>query len=227
LLALTIWLMFVTFVTGATAVELEMETTIAANTPKSARWSRRDEPMVEVTQFCPSIFYELRYATTRNFTGQQIYPRWARCLLRKGVALRLKRAQEELRRQGYGLKIWDAYRPAWAQEILWKSSPNPGYVATPSSGGSWHTWGASVDVTLVDLKGRELPMPTDFDDFTVAAKSNYEGGNTLIATHVSILRTAMRNAGFTGVRDEWWHFTDPDAYQFAPVKMPLAKNGPR
>src|SRR4051812_23805648 len=80
-------------------------------TTTTTKWSKRDEEMVEVTKICPSIFYELRYATTRNFTGQQIYPRGARCLLRKSVALRLKCAQEELRRQGYGLKIWDAYRP--------------------------------------------------------------------------------------------------------------------
>ena len=181
--------------------------------------------MVEVTKVCPSIFYELRYATTRNFTGRQIYPHGARCLLRKSVALRLKRVQEDLRRQGLGLKIWDAYRPAWAHEILWKSAPNPEYVAAPSSGGSWHTWGASVDVTLVDLKGRELRMPTDFDDFTAAAKSDYQGGNEMVAGRVLTLRAAMRNAGFKGLRDEWWHFTAEDAYDFSPVKMPLVKGG--
>lgn len=194
-------------------------------TTQDLRWTKRGEEMVEVTEICPSIVYELRYATTRNFTGRQIYPSRARCLVRKSVALRLKRAQEELQRQGYGLKIWDAYRPAWAHQMLWTATPNPEFVAAPSAGGSWHTWGASVDVTLVDLKGREQRMPTDFDDFTPAAKSDYQGGDPIIAANVLILRTAMLNAGFKGLRDEWWHFTAVDAYHFSPVKMPLVKGG--
>lgn len=195
--------------------------------PSPAKWTRRLEEMVEVTRVCPTIFYELRYATTRNFTGRQIYPTRARCLVRKSVALRLKRAQEELRRQGYGLKIWDAYRPAWAHALLWQSIPNPEFVASPSYGGSWHSWGASVDVTLVDLRGREQAMPTDFDDFTEAAKSEYQGSDERVAAHVRILRTAMKNAGFKGLRDEWWHFTANDAIQFSPVKMALERGGTR
>lgn len=194
-------------------------------TPDPLRWTKRDEEMVEVTRYCPTIFYELRYATTRNFTGKQIYPTGARCLVRKSVALRLKSAQEELRRQGFGLKIWDAYRPAWAHAMLWSAIPNPEFVAAPSSGGSWHTWGASVDVTLVDLEGREQRMPTDFDDFTEKAKSDYQGGDAVIRANVLTLQTAMRNAGFKGLRDEWWHFTARDAYHFSPVKMPLVRGG--
>lgn len=199
--------------------------TKATATGKKPKWTRRTESMVEVTSVCPTIYYELRYATSRNFTGRQIYPNRARCLLRKSVAVRLKQAQAELRQQGYGLKIWDAYRPAWAHAELWKSVPDPEYVASPSSGGSWHSWGASVDVTLVDLKGREQKMPTDFDDFTAAAKSEYQGDDEQVANHVRILRAAMKNAGFKGLRDEWWHFTANDAIQFSPVKMALERGG--
>jgi len=192
---------------------------------RPGRWSLRNDPMVEVTSVCPTIFVELRYATARNFTGKQIYPRRARCLLRRTVAERLCRAQAELRLRGLGLKIWDAYRPAWAHAMLWKSVPNPEYVAAPSDGGSWHTWGAAVDVTLVDLEGREQAMPTDFDDFTDAAKSEYRGGNPTIAANVKMLRTAMKNAGFRGLRDEWWHFTAENAYQYNLVDLPLEKGG--
>ncbi len=194
-------------------------------TPKPAPWSRRGESVVEVTTICPSIVYELRYATTRNFTGRQIYPRNARCLLRKSVAQRLVRVQAELQQQGYGLKIWDAYRPNWAHDLLWQSAPNPEFIAAPSWGGSYHTWGSAVDVTLVDLHGRELKMPTDFDDFTDAAKSEYRGGDPQVAARVLTLRIAMANAGFKGVRDEWWHYAAEDSNQFAPLKMPLEKGG--
>ena len=90
--------------------------------PRKVLVSKRYEAMIEVTKAYPTIFYELRYATTRNFTHQQIYPAGARCLLRKSVALRLQHAQEELRRQGYGLKIWDAYRPAWAHAVALRAA---------------------------------------------------------------------------------------------------------
>jgi len=193
--------------------------------PRKFVESKRYESMIEVTKVYPTIFYELRYATTRNFTHQQIYPAGARCLLRKSVALRLQHAQEVLRRQGYGLKIWDAYRPAWAHAALWEASPDPEFVAAPSAGGSWHSWGAAVDVTLVDLKGREQKMPTDFDDFTPAAKSEYRGCDREVAAHAVALRAAMLGAGFRGLRDEWWHFTAEDANHFCPVKMPLVRGG--
>lgn len=197
----------------------------AVPVPRSEYWSERADPMVEVQWVCRSIVVELRYATARNFLGRQIYPQKARCLLRKQVAQRLERAQKELRRQGYGLKVWDAYRPAWAHRTLWENTPNPEYVAAPAKGGSFHSWGVSVDVTLVDQRGREQRMPTDFDDFTDAAKSDYVGRDPLVAKNLRILRTAMRNAGFKGLRDEWWHFTAEDAMRFAPVDLPLEKGG--
>jgi D-alanyl-D-alanine dipeptidase len=193
--------------------------------PRKVVWSQRGETMVDISQACPGICIELRYATERNFTGKLVYPVHARALIRKSVAARLRKVQDALRKEGYGLKIWDAYRPAWAQDILWKAAPNPEYLAAPSRGGSYHTWGASVDVTLVDLQGREQPMASDFDDFSLAAKSEYVGADPVILARMITLRSAMKNAGFGGIRDEWWHFTAEDAGYFAPVDMPLEKGG--
>jgi D-alanyl-D-alanine dipeptidase len=199
---------------------------IEKSPPRRVLWSQRDEKMVDITKACPGIFVELRYATERNFTGKQVYPQHARALIRKSVAARLRKVQEDLHKQGYGLKIWDAYRPAWAQDILWKSTDNPSqYLANPAQGGSYHTWGASVDVTLVDLQGHEQKMASDFDDFSPAAKSEYIGADSAVASRMTILRTAMKNAGFGGIHDEWWHFTAGDAGLFAPVDMPLEEGG--
>jgi D-alanyl-D-alanine dipeptidase len=141
------------------------------------------------------------------------------------VAKRLQHAQDELRKIGLGLKIWDAYRPAWAQDALWKALPDTEHLANPARGGSYHTWGTSVDVTLVDLQGREQKMASDFDDFSRAAKSEYVGSDAGVAARMKILRTAMLNAGFGGIRDEWWHFTAQDASLFAPVNMALEEGG--
>ncbi len=181
----------------------------------------RAEPMVEVSQVCPSIVIDLRYATARNITGQAIYPANARCLLRRSVAQRLKKAQEELQTQKLGLKIWDAYRPAWAQRVLWEAVRNPEFVGEPSRGGSLHTYGVGVDVTLVDAKGRELAMPTDFDDFSPAAGRVYRGKDPVVSANLRTLQKAMTGAGFWTLRDEWWHFVSEDAIAFGPVDMPL------
>ena len=181
----------------------------------------RAEPMVEVAKVCPSIVIELRYGTARNVTGQPLYPPHARCLVRRSVAERLKKAQEELQTRKLGLKIWDAYRPAWAQQILWDAVRNPDYVGEPARGGSLHTFGAGVDVTLVDAKGRELRMPTDFDDFTAAASRTYRGKDPFVAAHLRTLQRAMVHAGFWVLRDEWWHFVSEDVKSFAPIDVPL------
>ena len=182
----------------------------------------RAEPMVEVSAVCPSVVIELRYGTARNVTGGPIYPPNARCLLRRSVALRLKKAQEELQLQKVGLKIWDAYRPAWAQQILWDAIRNPEYVGEPARGGSLHTFGAGVDVTLVDARGREMPMPTDFDDFSPAAGRIYRGKDPIIAANLLTLQKAMVHAGFWTLRDEWWHFVSEDVKSFAAIDSALA-----
>ena len=183
--------------------------------------NRHAEPMVEVAKVCPSIVIELRYATVRNVTGKAIYPPKARCLVRASVAERLKKAQEELQAQKLSLKIWDAYRPAWAQQILWDAIRNPEYVGEPARGGSLHTFGVGVDVTLVDAHGRELRMPTDFDDFTPAASRTYRGRDPVIAANLRTLQRAMVHAGFWVLRDEWWHFVAEDVKSFAPIDVPL------
>ncbi len=127
--------------------------------------------LVEVRSLGSSIEVELIYATTENFTGQVLYNIQA-CLLRRSTAEKLAKANAEFAQDGYRLKVWDAYRPRSAQEIMWNVESNDIYVADPAVGSN-HTRGASVDVTLVDELGNELPMPTGFDDFTEKASRYY------------------------------------------------------
>lgn len=187
----------------------------AAEPPEAVRL-RGTEALVNITTIDPTIMVELRYATERNVTGRPIYPPNTPCLVRPSVAERLRYAQQLLQKRGYGLKIWDGHRPAWVQQILWEFVRNPEFVAEPAKGGSLHTWGLAVDVTLVDSRGREQKMPTDFDDFTAAAAMRYKGGNSRIAKNLRILQSAMASAGFHGMRDEWWHFMARDSRDDAP-----------
>jgi len=180
------------------------------------------EPLVDLARACPDIVIDLRYATARNITGKPIYPPGARALLRKRVADRLNQAQRYLEERGFGLKVWDAYRPPWAQKILWHAIKNPAYVVEPSATGSLHSWGAAVDVTLVDFRGREKRMPTDFDAFSEAARYDYKGGDAEIAANLSLLKRAMAEAGFRHIRDEWWHYSAAELRGYGPLDVPLA-----
>lgn len=178
-----------------------------------------DDPLVDLATVDATIPVELRYATTRNIAGRPLYPPGARCIVRRHVAEGLKVAQAWLRPQGYALKIWDAYRPASAQQALWELSKNRSFVASPESGRSLHTWGVAVDATLVDAAGKEMKMPTDLDEFSPAAAMHYRGGDPVVARNLSMLQKAMGHGGFVGMRTEWWHFIGKKWRACKPVQV--------
>jgi zinc D-Ala-D-Ala dipeptidase len=174
-------------------------------------------PLVDIRSVDPTIIVELRYAGRNNLVGYPLYPRGTCALARPEVASGLAAAQAFLRRYQFGLKIWDGYRPVAVQEKLWHASHNSDYVANPEIGvGSLHSWGVAVDATLVDTWNRPVRMPSDFDDFTPAAMWRYVGRHPDIRAHVHLLQMAMRNAGFWGLRTEWWHFTIADWQKYLP-----------
>jgi D-alanyl-D-alanine dipeptidase len=174
-------------------------------------------PLVDIRSVDPTIIVELRYAGRNNLVGYPLYPRGTCALARPEVASGLAAAQAFLRRYQFGLKVWDGYRPVAVQEKLWHASHNSDYVANPEIGvGSLHSWGVAVDATLVDAWNRPVRMPSDFDDFTPAAMWRYVGRHPDIRAHVHLLQMAMRNAGFWGLRTEWWHFTIADWQKYLP-----------
>ncbi len=179
----------------------------------------RYDNLVDVREVDPTILVDLRYATPDNITGRALYPPDVPALVRPTTANRLARAQSYLRARHFGLKIWDAYRPLSAQRELWKMSHNGSFVADPQNGnGSLHSWGVAVDATLVDELGREVAMPTKFDEFNSAAKLHYHGDDPLVRRHLLILQRAMREGGFYGMRTEWWHFIAYDWKKYAPIR---------
>ncbi len=178
-----------------------------------------DADLVDVTQIIPDIIVDLKYATPDNFTGQVLYDT-ARCFLRRGTAERLARVQARLRRKGLGLKIWDGYRPLSVQWRMWELVQDPKYVADPRKG-SRHNRGAAVDVTLVDSTGRELEMPSGFDDFTERAHRDYTGCSEEARRNRRILEEAMRAEGFLPLPSEWWHFDDPNWRKYEILDIPI------
>lgn len=162
---------------------------------------------VEVQQYIPDIYIELKYALTDNFTGEKIY-NFEEAYLRYSTVMKLQKVCEVLKEQGYYLKIWDAYRPSSAQFRLWEVCPDPQYVADPNKGFSNHTRGNALDVTLVDAWGREVPMPTGFDDFSDAANRDYLYCSEEERRNALLLETVMEDNGFQGYWGEWWHYSD-------------------
>ena len=178
----------------------------------------RPDDFVDIKSVDKTIVIDLRYATANNVAHRPLYSPGTQALVRASVAQRLVIVQDYLRKKGYGLKIWDAYRPQASQEKLWQVTHNRSYVSDPKEGrGSMHIRGAAVDATLVDAEGRDVPMPTDFDSFTPAALLEYKGSNPVVRGNLKLLQKAMAHGGFYGLRTEWWHFCAPDWKQFEAV----------
>lgn len=162
-------------------------------------------PLVDATAVVPQLRLDLRYATAHNLTGKPLYHS-AKCLLLPETAQALARAEAQLIPQGFTLVAWDCYRPRRAQWALWKISPTPGLVANPTRGSN-HNRGAAVDVSLARLDGSPVELPTDFDALTPrAAAQAVDGVSREARANRAVLEEAMRTAGFTTIRREWWHF---------------------
>lgn len=160
--------------------------------------------LVDIQSFIPQIQVDLKYATDDNFTGKIVY-NFHCCLLLKEAALRLREVQAELESFGLGLKVWDGFRPVAAQWKFWELVPDERYVSDPRKGGR-HTRGTAVDLTLITKEGRELLMPSDFDDFSEKAHQDYMGATEEAIINRELLREVMERHGFVGLPTEWWHF---------------------
>lgn len=177
--------------------------------------------LTELSAWDDSILVDQRYATAENFTGMQQYDRTL-CLVNEDIVPMLMQASELAREHGFRLKIWDAYRPISVQQALHDSAPAELSAYVPAPGPySMHARGITVDVTLCDMYGNELDMPTAFDDFSVAAHSDYTGASAEQIANRELLNEIMSTAGFTRSRLEWWHFDGPnrDNYEILDISF--------
>jgi len=189
-----------------------------AHVSRAPALPQRELPeLVDIAKVDPTIMVDLKYATEHNVTGHQLYRSGMRALVLPSVAEQLAGAQTFLKQFRYRLKIWDAYRPKEAQELLWKYAQKDKYVANPERGfGSMHSYGVSVDATIVDDWSQDAAMPTRFDEFTPQAMMFYTGRDPLVKQHLNLLQKAMAHNNFYGLRVEWWHFTTADWKKYIP-----------
>ncbi len=176
--------------------------------------------LVDIATVSPDVRIELKYSTTDNFFGKDVYGDHVRCYLQPVVAEMVKKAQENLQKDhpNLTLLIYDGVRPVSVQQILWDDlekpdSIKPLYVADPKVGGL-HNFGVAVDLTIFDTEADStLDMGTGYDYFGYPAYPDREKQmlaegkiTTAQVTNREILRQVMTGAGFTGIGSEWWHF---------------------
>jgi D-alanyl-D-alanine dipeptidase len=176
-----------------------------ARAEASARFGKVPD-IVDIKQVSPHIIVDMKYATEDNFTKKRLYDSNT-CFLRKPTAIKLDAVQKELETMNLGVKVWDCYRPLAVQQTLWTILPDERYVADPKTG-SRHNRASSVDVTLVDAQGKELQMPTGFDDFGPRAHHHYQDLPDQAIRNRELLKGLMEKAGFIPLPEEWWHYDD-------------------
>jgi D-alanyl-D-alanine dipeptidase len=180
------------------------------------------DSLVQITDVIPSVQLDLRYATTNNITGRILYPE-ARAFLVPDAVAALVRVQTELATRGFGLMVWDAYRPLSVSHALWNTTPEDQkqYVADPKKG-SDHNKGAAGDVTLFDIaSGQQVQMPTDFDDFSEHASPDFNEPDAERHKNRDLLRTAMESHGYIVNEHEWWHFRWHESARYPVLDTPI------
>jgi len=185
----------------------------------SAQPSGKVADLVDMKEVNPRIVVDMRYASEDNFTKKKLYDSNT-CFLRKSVAVKLNSVQKELERMNLGLKVWDCYRPLAVQRIFWAILPDERYVANPDKG-SRHNRASAVDLTLVDSQGKELRMPTGFDDFSPRAGHGYQALPDQAIGNRELLKGLMEKAGFISLPEEWWHYDDENWMKFDLMDIPF------
>jgi D-alanyl-D-alanine dipeptidase len=192
--------------------------------PPKERGKFRQPDLVEIVSLDSTVRLDIRYASSNNFLGRPVYTE-ARAFLQRPAAEAVVRASQKLRAQGYGLLIFDGYRPWSVTKIFWDSTPadKKQFVADPKIG-SRHNRGCAVDLTLYDLStGAEVAMPSAFDEMSERAYADYAGGDPARRRARDLLRSAMESEGFTVYEFEWWHFDYKDWKNYRILNIPFSR----
>jgi len=191
--------------------------------PPREKGTFRPPDLVEIALLDPTIKLDIRYATARNFVGRPVYAE-ARAFLQRPAAEALVRAHRALHEKGYGLLVFDAYRPWSVTKLFWDVTPRSkrDFVANPKKG-SKHNRGCAVDLSLYDARsGDEVEMPSAYDEMSPRASPDYAGGAAEQRARRDLLRGAMEAQGFTVEPNEWWHFNCREWREYPILDIPFS-----
>jgi zinc D-Ala-D-Ala dipeptidase len=194
----------------------------ASDRPPVEQGSFHKPDLVEIVRLDPSIRLDIRYATADNIVHRAVY-REARAFLQRPAAEALVRAHRSLASKGYGVVVFDGYRPWSVTKYFWDNvrKDQRAFVADPKKG-SKHNRGCAVDLSLFDLaSGKEVEMPSAYDETSERASPDYRGGTAEQRARRDLLRSAMEAHGFTVEPNEWWHFNYKDWRSYPILDIPF------
>ena len=199
------------------------------------------DDFVYVDDWVPGVRWDAKYATWDNFTGKPVDGYLAnRIVGTPSLCTALGQAREKAASLGFGLLLWDGYRPQRAVDcfLRWSEQPEDGrtklrhhpnierpqmfekgYVAAQSG----HSRGGAVDLTLYHLADGELAAMGGRHDLMDPISHHRAAGITPVETrNREHLRSIMEDCGFDRYDCEWWHYTlrnepHPDAYFDFPI----------
>lgn len=188
--------------------------------PPSQSGRLRKPDLVEVNALEPGTKLDVRYATADNFMGAPFYQS-PRFFLQRPAANGLIRAHRKLAERGFGLALFDGYRPWYVTRMFWDAVPPESrpFVADPSQG-SRHNRGCAADISLFDLaSGKIVEMPGRYDEPSARSSPLYVGGTSLQRWRRDLLKNAMEAEGFDVYVNEWWHFDYGEWRQYPVMNM--------
>jgi D-alanyl-D-alanine dipeptidase len=197
-----------------------------AQRPPGEQEPFRQPELVELIMLDPSIRLDIRYATSNNFLGRPVYEE-PRAFLQLPAATALARVNKTLRGKGYGIVVFDAYRPWSVTKIFWDETPEDkkDFVADPRKG-SRHNRGCAVDLSMFDLASGEIvQMPSEYDEMTERSHIEYEGGDEETRRLRDMLRAAMEVEGFQVYELEWWHYDYKDWREYPILDIDFSELG--
>lgn len=183
-----------------------------------------EQELVEIIKAIPSVKLDIKYATKKNLVHRAVYKQ-ARAFARKPVVEALQKIQTELNTKGLGLKIFDGYRPYAVTCLFYAAIRDTTFVAAPWHG-SRHNRGCAIDLTIINLKtGKELPMPSGYDETTERSFHDYQGGTAEERKNRELLREIMTKYGFAIYKYEWWHYDFIGFERFDITDIPFENLG--
>jgi zinc D-Ala-D-Ala dipeptidase len=167
----------------------------------------KESNLIELIKLDSTFKLDIRYASSNNIVGRPVYTE-ARAFLQHPAALALVEVNKELNPLGFGLMIFDGYRPWSVTKIFWDITPKEDkkFVANPKDG-SRHNRGCAVDLSLYEISsGKEVDMTGVYDEMSERSYPNYKGGTDEQRKMRDLLINKMEAHGFSVYEYEWWHF---------------------
>lgn len=176
--------------------------------------------LVDVTRYTDDVIISMQLATKDTSIGEPFYRRNL-CMLQYDTMQKLLKAIEIFKKDGYTVKIYDAYRPTSVQQRWFDIVQVHKWVADPSIGmGGRHDRGCAIDMSLVDSRGNELEFPTPMHTFSDDA-SRWAQMSPTARKNVDYMTKVMVSCGFDYINSEWWHFQDTEIESYLPTDHPI------